>query len=129
MLRSCNLVGFVATTDLGRARDFYEGVLGLSCIDANPGGCLFDANGTPLRVTLVGELTTPPYTVLGWTVADIELAVQGLSGSGVTFDRFDGMAQDELGVWTAPGGDRVAWFKDPDGNVLSLTELVRTALR
>ena len=123
MLSSCHLVAFSATTDLERARAFYEDKLGLPVLDENPMACVFDANGTTLRVTLVGELAPAPYTVLGWTVDDIETMVSDLSSSGVVFERFDGMGQDGLGVWTAPGGARVAWFKDPDGSTLSITQL------
>jgi len=75
-----------------------------------------------LRVTAVAEVARPGYTVLGWRVADITATVRELTGRGVVFLRYDGMNQDEDGVWTTPGGDKVAWFADPDGNVLSLTQ-------
>ena len=84
---------------------------------------MFDADGTMLRVTAVPELKPAGYTVAGWRVDDIADAIKGLAEGGVDFQRFDGMDQDELGVWTTPGGDKVAWFRDPDGNVLSLTEM------
>jgi len=122
MLGSSQLVGFVATTDLDRAGGFYGGVLGLAPIYESPIVRVFNANGTKLRVTLVGELVPAPFTVLGWTVNDIEGSVRSLRAKAVAFERFPGMEQDELGVWTTPGGDRVAWFRDPDGNVLSLTQ-------
>jgi catechol 2,3-dioxygenase-like lactoylglutathione lyase family enzyme len=122
MLGSSQLVGFVATTDLDRAGRFYEGVLGLAPIYESPIVRVFNANGTKLRVTLVDELVPAPFTVLGWTVNDIEASVRSLQAKVVAFERFPGMEQDELGVWTTPGGDRVAWFRDPDGNVLSLTQ-------
>ena len=77
-----------------------------------------------LRVTAVPEVCRTGYTVLGWRVTDITSAVRGLAGRGVVFLRYDGMDQDSDGVWTTPGGDRVAWFADPDGNVLSLTQFV-----
>ena len=127
MLASADLVAFAATTDLARARSFYEGRLGLAVIDDSPIAVVFDANGTVLRVTLVGELVSAPYTVLGWEVADVGAVIDGLSAAGVEFARFDGMDQDERGVWTAPGGDRIAWFKDPDGNLLSLGQPARPA--
>jgi len=76
-----------------------------------------------LRVTLVGEVVTAPYTSLGWVVDDIEGEMRALADRGVAFLRFDGMEQDAAGVWTTPGGDRVAWFHDPDGNTLSLTQM------
>ncbi len=122
MLGSSELVAFVATTDLDRARAFYGGVLGLPLVEEGPFACVFDAHGTQLRVTPVAEILTAPYTVLGWAVVDIAATVRALGGAGVRFERFAGMEQDELGVWTAPGGARVAWFPDPDGNVLSLTQ-------
>ncbi|MBV8160305.1 MAG: VOC family protein [Acidimicrobiia bacterium] len=122
MLAGADLVAFVPTTDLARARTFYEGALGLRVIEADPSALAIDANGTMLRVTPVPELRPAGYTVCGWRVDDIGAAVRDLGGRGVGFARYDGMAQDELGVWTAPGGAKVAWFADPDGNVLSLTE-------
>lgn len=123
MLESSQLVGFVATTDLERAGAFYGGSLGLERLDETPIACVFNANGTVLRVTVVDELVPAPYTVLGWTVNDIEASVRSLQAKGVTFERFSGVDQDDLCVWKTPGGDRVAWFKDPDGNLLSLTQM------
>jgi catechol 2,3-dioxygenase-like lactoylglutathione lyase family enzyme len=122
MLGSSDLVAFAASADLSRARAFYEGVLGLPVVDQDDFACVFDANGTMLRVTAVREVSPAGYTVLGWRVADIEAAVRGLSARGVAFSRFDGMEQDDNGIWTSPGGAKVAWFTDPDGNVLSLTQ-------
>jgi catechol 2,3-dioxygenase-like lactoylglutathione lyase family enzyme len=123
MLGSSDLVGFVPTTHLARARVFYGDVLGLELVGETPIALLLDANGTVLRVTLVDRMNPAPYTILGWSVAGIADVVRGLSDRGVAFERFPGMEQDELGIWTTPGNDRVAWFKDPDGNVLSLTEM------
>ena len=123
MLGAADLVAFVATTDLARARDFYAGVLGLTLLAETPVADVFDAHGTILRVTLVPEAPAAGYTVLGWVVDDIAASVRGLSERGVTFERFDGMQQDESGVWATPGGDQVAWFKDADGNTLSVTQL------
>ena len=122
MLGSSDLVAFAASADLHRARAFYEGVLGLPAVEQDDFACVFDANGTMLRVTAVREVSPAGYTVLGWRVADIEAAVRGLSARGVAFSRFDGMEQDDNGIWTSPGGGKVAWFTDPDGNVLSLTQ-------
>jgi catechol 2,3-dioxygenase-like lactoylglutathione lyase family enzyme len=122
MLESSDLVAFVATTDLDRARAFYGDVLGLSVVEESPFACVFDAHGTQIRVTPVGEIRIAPYTVLGWAVADIVAMVRALGSAGVSFERFPGMDHDDLGVWAAPGGARVAWFTDPDGNVLSLTQ-------
>jgi catechol 2,3-dioxygenase-like lactoylglutathione lyase family enzyme len=122
MLESGHIVAFAAATDLNRARAFYERVLGLRVAEQNDFACVLDANGTMLRITAVPEVSRADYTVLGWKVADITAAVRGLAARGVVFLRYDGMDQDSDGVWTAPGGDKVAWFADPDGNVLSLTQ-------
>jgi catechol 2,3-dioxygenase-like lactoylglutathione lyase family enzyme len=124
MLDSFDLVAFAPTTDLARARRFYEATLGLKVEDDNPIACVFDSHGTKLRVTLVDELTPAPYTILGWTVSDIPETVRGLAERGVQFERYEGFGQDELGIWTAPSGDQVAWFKDPDSNTLSLTQRI-----
>jgi catechol 2,3-dioxygenase-like lactoylglutathione lyase family enzyme len=122
MLRSSDLIAFAAVTDVGRARAFYADTLGLAVTEQDDYGCVLDAHGTMLRVTAVSTLAPAAHTVLGWRVADIRAAVTGLAARGVAFRRYDGMGQDDLGVWTAPGGDQVAWFTDPDGNVLSLTQ-------
>jgi catechol 2,3-dioxygenase-like lactoylglutathione lyase family enzyme len=122
MLGSQEIVAFAAATDLDRARSFYEGKLGLRLVEQNPFACVFDANGTMLRVTAVAEVARPGYTVLGWRVSDIEQVMAGLADAGVEFTRYDGMDQTASGVWTTPGGDKVAWFTDPDGNNLSLTQ-------
>jgi len=123
MLGSSQLVGFVATTDLARAGRFYGDVLGLTPVYDSPIVRVFNANGTKLRVTLVEAFVPASFTVLGWTVDEIEGSIRSLQANGVWFERFPGMEQDELGVWTTPDGDRVAWFRDPDGNVLSLTQM------
>ena len=122
MLGSADLVGFVASTDLVRSGAFYGDVLGLDLVEESPFASVFDANGTLLRVIPVDHFAAAPYTVLGWSVGELEETIRTLRERGVVFERFPGMTQDELGIWTSPGGGRVAWFKDPDGNVLSLTE-------
>ena len=122
MLESSDVVAFVAAADLTRARAFYEGKLGLPVAEQNDFACVLDANGTMVRVTAVGEVSPAGYTVLGWRVADIVATVAGLTARGVVFRRYDGMDQDEQGIWTTPGGDKVAWFTDPDGNTLSVTQ-------
>lgn len=123
-LASHPVMAFVATTDHLRAKEFYRDILGLRLVaEELPFALVFDANGTMLRVTVVKEMTPARYTVLGWRVPDIAAAVEQLSEAGVKFERYERTAnQDERGVWTAPGGARVAWFKDPDGNTLSITE-------
>ncbi|WP_151084496.1 VOC family protein [Nocardioides cynanchi] len=122
MLGTSDVIAFASTTDLASARSFYEGTLGLPLVEENDYACVFDAHGTMLRVTAVAEVARPGYTVLGWQVADIAAMISGLESRGVTCARYDGMEQDAQGVWTTPNGDRIAWFSDPDGNVLSLTE-------
>jgi predicted enzyme related to lactoylglutathione lyase len=121
-LGSSDLIAFVPTKDMSKARPFYERVLGLPLEGESPVACAFRANGVLLRLIVVEQLTPFPFTLLGWTVADISATVAGLTARGVAFERFDGVEQDELGVWRSPGGARVAWFKDPDGNTLSLTQ-------
>lgn len=117
------IVAFVPTIDPVRARAFYAGTLGLALEDESPFALVFRASGTMLRVTVVDELSPQPFTVLGWEVADIDAAIDTLSQRGVGFERYDGVEQDGRGAWSAPSGARIAWFKDPDGNVLSLTQL------
>jgi catechol 2,3-dioxygenase-like lactoylglutathione lyase family enzyme len=116
------LVAFVATTDLERSVEFYGGTLGLTMVESSPFAVVFDATGTALRVTAVAEHTPPPFTVLGWAVPDIAVTVAALTDRDVVMTRYDGMEQDAAGIWTAPGGAHVAWFKDPDGNTLSVTQ-------
>lgn len=127
MLAAASLIAFVPTADLPRARAFYAEVLGLSITDESPFACVFDAGGVMLRVAPARKVAKTSYTVLGWKVGDIDDTVRRLAGRGVAFTRYRGMPQDELGVWTAPGGDRVAWFQDPDGNLLSLTQFAGPA--
>jgi catechol 2,3-dioxygenase-like lactoylglutathione lyase family enzyme len=124
MLESSDVVAFVAAANLPRARAFYERKLGLPVVEQNDFACVFDANGTMLRVTAVPEVSRAGYTVLGWRVTDIEATVRGLTAKGVVFNRYDGMNQDENGIWTTPGGEQVAWFADPDGNTLSITQFL-----
>jgi len=122
MLGSCDVIAFIAAADLSRARAFYEQTLGLPLVSQDEFACAFDANGTMLRVTAVPHVTPAGYTVLGWRVRDIGETVRVLAARGVVFQRHNGMDQVEHGIWTAPGGGRIAWFADPDGNTLSLTQ-------
>jgi catechol 2,3-dioxygenase-like lactoylglutathione lyase family enzyme len=122
MLGKQTLVAFVATTDSARARAFYEGTLGLSLLSDDPYALVFDANGTTIRIQKLAAFRPHPFTTLGWTVDDIKALVAALAQRGVACERFPGMDQDAQGVWASPSGARVAWFKDPDGNLLSLTE-------
>jgi catechol 2,3-dioxygenase-like lactoylglutathione lyase family enzyme len=123
MQPSAELVAFVASTDLERSQTFYESVLGLRVDEVTPYACVIRSGATTLRITLTGEMTPQPFTVLGWTVDDVRAELAALRGQGVEPLRYAGMGQDADGVWSAPGGAQVAWFTDPDGNVLSITEL------
>lgn len=122
LFASYELVAFIATRDPARAKVFYGGTLGLPLIGEDPFALVFDANGTMLRITTVEQVAAPKYTVLGWQVPDITAAAQTLQQTGVKLERYGGMDQDEFGIWKSPNGARVAWFKDPDGNTLSLTQ-------
>ena len=121
MLGKAPFVGFVPVRDLAVAREFYEGKLGLEVAEESPVAVVLSAGGALLRATLVPQLTVQPFTIAGWQVADIEATVRELTANGVELAFYEGMGQDEVGVWVAPGGDRIAWFKDPDGNTLSVT--------
>ena len=122
MLSCAELVAFVASRDLDAADRFYGGVLGLERVDSSVFANVYDAHGTQLRVTRVEELSPAPYTVLGWRVDDIVAEIETLLVAGVAFKRYEAMTQDEHGVWTSPAGARIAWFTDPEGNVLSLQQ-------
>ena len=117
------LVAFVTVRDPERAKPFYRDVLGLPLVSEElPFALVFDANGVMLRVAIDPNMITVERTVLGWRVNDIDESVRALTAAGVVFNRYGFMQQDELGIWNSPGGARVAWFKDPDGNVLSLSQ-------
>ncbi|MBI3838630.1 MAG: VOC family protein [Planctomycetia bacterium] len=122
MLNASKLVCFAATANPTKALEFYRDTLGLPLVDHSPFAIVFDSNGTMLRVQKVQDLSPVNYTVLGWQVDDIRVTIEQLTARGVRFERYDGMAQNTQGIWTPPDGSRVAWFKDPDGNALSLTE-------
>ena len=98
-------------------------MLALRLVGDEPYALVFESGGTTLRVQKVGSVTPAQYTVLGWSVSDIEGAMKRLRSGGVRFESFGLPGQDKAGVWTAVDGTRVAWFKDPDGNLLSLTQL------
>lgn len=122
MLESSKLTAFCATTDATRAKAFYGDALGLELRYEDDFALSFDANGTELRVQKVPDFTPQGFTVLGWQVSDVDAVVDMLATRGVTPENFEGLAQDERGVWDAPGGARIAWFRDPDGNLLSVAE-------
>lgn len=122
MLANNNIIAFVPTKDSKRARTFYEGVLGLRFVSDDPFALVLEANGIMVRIAKSGDFQPAPFTILGWEVTGIEKIVTDLKEKGVEFSRYDFVEQDDLGIWTAPGGTKVAWFKDPDGNLLSLSQ-------
>jgi catechol 2,3-dioxygenase-like lactoylglutathione lyase family enzyme len=116
---------FAATTDSKRSRRFYEEALGLKFVADDPFALVFQIGHLQLRIQKVERKPEIPYTVLGWAVTDIQKTVRRLAKAGVEFRRYDGLGQDADGIWQSPGGARVTWFQDPDGNTLSLTEYPR----
>jgi catechol 2,3-dioxygenase-like lactoylglutathione lyase family enzyme len=125
MLGDQNIVAFVPTTDFERARAFYEGILGLRFKHEDGFALVLDANGIMLRIAKIPVFQPARFTILGWEVQGIHDVVTKLTAKGLLFEQFGLPNQDEAGVWTAPTGDKVAWFKDPDGNILSLSEHVK----
>jgi catechol 2,3-dioxygenase-like lactoylglutathione lyase family enzyme len=125
------MIGFVTTSNPDKAKAFYGDVLGFRLLSDDGYALVFDANGTMIRVGKGQQVTPAPHTVLGWEVEDIHAAIRDLTPRGVRFEQFNlpFMKQDEFGVWTPPNGDRVAWFKDPDGNVLSISQHNREHLK
>jgi catechol 2,3-dioxygenase-like lactoylglutathione lyase family enzyme len=124
MLASNKIMAFAPTLDAKKARAFYAGILGLRVLSEDNFALALDANGIMLRVTNVPPGFKPqPFTVLGWEVLDISKAVSDLKQKGVRFESYGLPTQDAEGIWAAPGGAKIAWFKDPDGNVLSLTQM------
>jgi catechol 2,3-dioxygenase-like lactoylglutathione lyase family enzyme len=122
MLADAAPVAFLAARDLERAAGFYGGVLGLEELGDNGFSKLFRVGPSKLRVTKVDRPEIPPYTVFSFDVDDLAGIVDALVAQGVELKRFEGMDQDERGIWTAPSGTRIAWFADPDGNVLSVQQ-------
>lgn len=122
MLASGKLIGFVPTKDSRRSRDFYEGKLGFRFISDDQFALVMQAGESMIRIAKAGTFTPAQYTVMGWEVTDIEAMVKWLNGRGVTFEKYPFVQDSKLGIWTTPNGDKVAWFKDPDGNVLSLSQ-------
>jgi catechol 2,3-dioxygenase-like lactoylglutathione lyase family enzyme len=123
MLADRKIVAFIPTAQPDKAKNFYAELLGLHLISEDPFALVFDANGTPLRVAKVEKFTPAQFTVLGWEVPDIENTVPELKNKGIRFEIYGMPGQDESGIWSAPGGAKVAWFKDPDGNVLSISQM------
>ena len=122
MPRLDNPVLFLATANAERTRAFYERVLGLAFVADEPPALVFRVGDSMLRIQKVEQVHAAPYTALGWEVSDIRQTVRDLHAAGVVFQRYDGLNQDADGVWRAPSGALLAWFRDPDGQVLSLTQ-------
>ena len=126
MLRNADPIAFVPTRDLQKSRRFYEQTLGLEFVSEDPFALVFNAHGVMLRianVSAVENFMPAPFTILGWRVPSAESTVRALREKGIEFERFPGMNQNPLGIWRSPSGAQVAWFKDPDGNILSITEI------
>ncbi|MFK7965484.1 MAG: VOC family protein [Burkholderiaceae bacterium] len=123
MLANSKTMAFVATANPSDARHFYGQVLCLRELDESPFAIVFEAGGVAIRVQKVEAVSPSSYTVLGWEVNDMISTVRDLLSKGLAFEQFENLPQDELGIWATPDGSQVAWFKDPDGNVLSLTQI------
>ncbi len=122
-LSKCKILAFVNIVNVDRAKAFYQDTLGLRLLGEElPYALVFDANGIMLRLAIVKDRPQFPGTVLGWQVPDASAAVQALREAGVDFERYEFLKQDEQGIWTTPTGAKVAWFKDPDGNLLSVSQ-------
>jgi catechol 2,3-dioxygenase-like lactoylglutathione lyase family enzyme len=125
MLASSRMVGFVPTRDSQKAREFYEGKLGFEFVSDDPFALVVRAGDNKIRIAKVPQDFKPvAFTILGWEVQNIEAVVVWLKSRGVIFEKYPFIQDPELGIWIAPGGDKVAWFKDPDGNVLSVAQHV-----
>lgn len=125
MLDSAAIIAFVPTTKPDQARRFYENTLGLEFVEEDAFALVFNANGVTVRVANVSsekDFTPAPFTILGWAVDTIDDAARELTDRGVVFERYRALEQDPLGIWESPSGARIAWFKDPEGNILSITE-------
>jgi catechol 2,3-dioxygenase-like lactoylglutathione lyase family enzyme len=122
MLASSKIIGFVPTKDSVKARGFYEGILQFQFVSDDMFALVMRAGETMLRIGKVQDFTPAPYTVLGWEVSNIEEVAKWLQKRGVTLEKFPFVQDKELGIWTTPDGGKVAWFRDPDGNVLSVSQ-------
>jgi catechol 2,3-dioxygenase-like lactoylglutathione lyase family enzyme len=123
VLKTSEVVCFLPSEDLERSERFFQDVLGLPLVSRSPYASVFSIGGATLRVTRVDGLRPQPFTVFGWLVQDLRGALEELRERGTVMLVYEGLDQDDHSVWTTPSGDLVAWFKDPDANVLSLTQL------
>jgi catechol 2,3-dioxygenase-like lactoylglutathione lyase family enzyme len=122
MLSQYPLIAFIPTTDAARARVFYEDQLGLRFVSGDPFALVMEANGTMIRIASVGNFTPAPFTILGWQVDDIHRTATEMIGKGIQFAHYGFLEQNPEGIWAAPDGAKVAWFLDPDGNTLSISQ-------
>lgn len=122
MLSSCDMVGFVLTKDYDKARAFYEGKLGFEFVSLDQFALVMKAGKSKIRISKIPTFTPLQSTVLGWEVTDIVAVAKWLGGQGVELEKYPFVQDKELGIWSAPGGTKVAWFKDPDGNVLGMSQ-------
>ncbi|MGB7680289.1 MAG: VOC family protein [Candidatus Acidiferrales bacterium] len=122
MLETGKMAGFVLTKDYEKAREFYAGKLGFEFVSLDQYALVVRVGGHAVRIVKMPNFTPLQSTVLGWEVGDIEAVVAWLARRGVATEKYPFVQDRERGIWTAPGGDRVAWFKDPDGNVLSVSQ-------
>jgi catechol 2,3-dioxygenase-like lactoylglutathione lyase family enzyme len=122
MLSIHRIKAFVSTTNHDKAREFYQDKLGLKLLSEDSFGMEFEAAGAHIRISVVEKLMPQPFTVLGWDTDDIISTVSMMSNKGISFERYPFIEQDDFGIWTSPGGTRVAWFKDPDNNILSISD-------
>ena len=127
MLASQPIIAFIPTRDAALARTFYEGILGLRFVQDDHFALVMEASGTMIRIVRVGDFTPFPFTILGWQVTDIEQSVTGLITKGLAFKHYNLPGQSDAGIWTAPDGAKVAWFNDPDGNTLSISQHTQPA--
>jgi len=122
MLESGKMAGFLATSDYDKAREFYEGKLGFAFVSLDQYALVMEVGGHSIRISKIPDFTPRQGTVLGWEVANIEAVARWLRDRGVPPEKYPFAQDQQLGIWTAPGGTRVAWFKDPDGNILSVSQ-------
>jgi catechol 2,3-dioxygenase-like lactoylglutathione lyase family enzyme len=123
ILSSAKVMSFIVTRDRERAKAFYGDVLGFRLSAEDDFAAVFDMHGSILRISTVPGHVPAAHTVLGWEVTDIESTIRALVSKGVSFTQYDGFGQNDLGIWTPPGStNQIAWFSDPDGNNLSVSQ-------
>jgi len=124
MFEAATMIGFILTRDYKKAREFYEGVLGCTFVSHDQFALVVKAGKNSIRIVQMAAFTPLQSTVLGWEVQGIEAVMDRLRERGVAFEKYPFVQDKERGIWTTPNGDKVAWFKDPDGNVLGVSEHV-----